>query len=64
MAKTKSSQAPAEEQPAVVVSAEPAKRLDVSVPGGRFLVNGVWVNAHGEVLADPAEETQATEGTE
>lgn len=30
-----------------------AKRADETVEGGAYLVNGRWVNAHGEPIADP-----------
>lgn len=27
---------------------------DTTIPGGRYLVHGAWVNAHGEPIAEPA----------
>jgi hypothetical protein len=49
MAKDKTSDAQLQEQ-----QPEPPRRLDCTVPGGRYLVNGQYMNANGEPLpADP-----------
>jgi len=41
---------------------QPAQRLDVAVPGGRYLVNGKLVNCNGEPLPDQAPDTQQSGG--
>lgn len=35
----------------------PTKNLDKTVVGGCYLVDGVFVNAHNEIVADPNEES-------
>lgn len=33
-----------------------------TVPGGRYLVNGQWVNAWGEAIADPQADPEVQAG--
>ena len=41
---------------------QPAQRLDITVPGGRYLVNGKLVNANGEPLAEsPVSDASPTQ---
>ena len=51
---SKDQAAQAAEEP--VQPAQSPRRLDQTVPGGRYLVNGRWLNANGEPVPAPAAE--------
>lgn len=53
-AQTQAAEEPA--QPAEEPAQQPTQptRLDCTVPGGRYLVGGRWLNANGTPLPDPA----------
>jgi len=53
---------PTEDTEGTVQQPAPQTRLDQTVPGGRYLVNGRLVNANGEPLPDQAQNAQQSGG--
>ena len=43
---------PKEEVPALKPAAQPAKRADVTIPGGRYVVDGQPVDANGKPIKE------------